>query len=207
VEAAADLGAVSVEDKAGVVGGGVCWSRGEGEGCSFEVEVDTDGGVLEVDGAGDGGVGEVEGVVDAGAGSIETVFEDGVWEGEGGAGCVREDNFLKEKAVFELERGSEGGVCEIKRACDVGVAEAEAFGREGLFGMKKQPDKNPRADCCPGCGIFNVFGRVEDVEDCGMSFMGVFNDESFICREIIRKFRFWPRCCHAHPLLVFYFPS
>jgi len=49
--------------------------------------------------------------------------------------------------------------------------------------MKKKPDKNYRADCCPGCGIFNIFGQVED---CGMPFTGIVHDACFICREIIR---------------------
>jgi|GEM_PF-4416966 len=75
VEAATDLNAAGVEEQPEMVAGGVCWSRGEGEGRSFEVEVDTDSGVFEVELAGDGGVGEVEGVVDTGARSIETVFE------------------------------------------------------------------------------------------------------------------------------------
>jgi len=131
VEAATDLSAAGVEDQPEMVAGGVCWSRGKGEGRSFEVEVDTDSGVFEVELAGDGGVGEVEGVLDTGARSIETVFEDGVREGKGGAGYVREDNSLKKKTVFELERGSKAGVREIKTACDVGVLQAEAFGREG----------------------------------------------------------------------------
>jgi len=61
-----------------------------------------------------------------------------------------------------------------------------------------------RAICPEGCGIFDVFGRVED---CGISFMGVFDDACFICREIIRKFRSWRKYHYAYPFTGFCIPS